>query len=154
MTLSGSSTAQKLLQSFIRFKKAGWNRQDHPSNKPSETMVLLMLNKNSLDDSGMMASELSTLLHVTPPTITQLINGLETNGLVERNVNPSDRRAVRITLTKRGRMASERAIEAFNASFSGLIEYLGEEESNQLADLLSKVNRYFDECGSLPGSRD
>jgi DNA-binding MarR family transcriptional regulator len=74
-----------------------------------------------------------------------LLKGLEANGLIERRIDPTDRRAVGITLTKKGEMVTQQAAEAFTASFEGLMEYLGEEQSNQLAELLSRVFRYFKE---------
>lgn len=91
----------------------------------------------------MKVSEISKLLHVTSPTITQLLKGLEANGLVERRIDPRDRRAVRIALTERGETVARRAEEIFIDSFRGLIAYLGEEASNQLAELLCKAYRYF-----------
>jgi len=42
-------------------------------------------------------------------------------------------------------MVAQQAGDAFAASMRGLIEYLGEEQSNQLVDLLSKAFRYFNE---------
>ena len=93
----------------------------------------------------MKVSEISKLLHVTSPTITQLLKGLEATGLIERHIDPTDRRAVGITLTKKGEMVTQKAADTFSASFDGLIEYLGEEQSNQLAELLTRVFRYFDE---------
>ena len=97
------------------------------------------------DTAEMKVSEISKQLHVTSPTVTQLVNGLEANGLIKRNSDPVDRRAVGITLTEKGERVTEQAAEAFSASIQGLIEFLGEEQSNQLTELLSKVFRYYNE---------
>ena len=85
------------------------------------------------------------MLQVTSPTVTQLLKGLEANGLVERHIDPMDRRAVGITLTEKGEVITQKAMDAFVSSFEGLINYLGEEESNELAELLAKVFRYYSE---------
>lgn len=90
-------------------------------------------------------SEISKHLQVTSPTATQLINELEGKGLVERQVDPTDRRAVLIRLTKQGEAVQQEAEDAFLSSFQGLVAYLGEEESLQLSKLLSKATRYFHE---------
>jgi DNA-binding MarR family transcriptional regulator len=90
-------------------------------------------------------SEISKQLGVTSPTITQLLKGLEAHGLIERHIDTIDRRAVGIKLTAKGVMVAQQASDAFFASIKGLVEYLGEEQSDQLAELLSKVFRYFSE---------
>jgi DNA-binding MarR family transcriptional regulator len=46
--------------------------------------------------------ELAAAEHVTPPTMTRLVAGLEADGLVRRDPDPEDRRSVRIRATARG----------------------------------------------------
>src|SRR5437588_5508793 len=109
--------------------------------KPSEFGVLFIIKNGAKSESReMKVSDISKQLHVTSPTITQLLKGLEANGLVERRVDPTDRRAVGIMLTEKGEMVTQQAREAFYSSLNGLIEYLGEEQSDQLADLLAKAS--------------
>ena len=139
-------TAQKLLQSLMQFGKAEWHQRSIAGCKPSEIRVLFCIKKGVKPDTlEIKVSEISKMLHVTSPTITQLLKGLEANGLIERHIDPTDRRAVGITLTEKGDMITRQAADAFTASINGLIEYLGEEQSNQLAELLSHVSRYYNE---------
>lgn len=151
MDLNGSTnpTTQKLMAAFMQFGKAAWHERIIAGCKPSEIRVLFCIKKGmrpgSSDSSEMKASEISKLLHVTSPTITQLLKGLEANGLVERRVDPTDRRAVGLTLTEKGEKITQQAAHDFSSSFDGLIEYLGEEESSQLAELLLKVFHYYSE---------
>jgi DNA-binding MarR family transcriptional regulator len=146
MTIATNSTAQKLFRAFMQFHKMGWHEGSIAGCKPSEIRVLFCIKKGvKLDAPDMKVSEISKQLHVTSPTITQLLKGLESNGLIERRIDPADRRAVGITLTEKGERVTQQAAEAFSASLNGLIEYLGEEESNQLAELLSGVFRYYNE---------
>lgn len=141
------TTAQKLLSAFKRFNRVAWHQESFMGCKPSEIQLLLCIKKGMTrsDAPAMKVSELSKFMHVTSPTITQLLKGLEANGLVERHIDPTDRRAVRVQLTQRGDLVSEKAGEAFFMSFSGLVEYLGDERSNQLAELLSDAFVYFTE---------
>ena len=91
MESHANPTAQKLLQSFMQFNKAEWHQRTIAGCKPSEIRVLFCVKKGMKSDtSEMKVSEISKLLHVTSPTITQLIKGLEANGLIERN-NDLDR---------------------------------------------------------------
>ncbi len=139
-------TVQKLLQALMQFKKAEWHQRSIAGCKPSEIRVLFCIKKGLKHDTPeMKVSEISKLLHVTSPTITQLLKGLEANGLIERNIDPTDRRAVGITLTEQGEMVTQQAAAAFTASLHGLIAYLGEEQSDQLAELLTKAFHYYNE---------
>jgi DNA-binding MarR family transcriptional regulator len=146
MDIHTDVTTQKLLRAFMQFHRAEWHQRTVAGCKPSEIRVLFCIKKGVKDDtSEMKVSEISKLLQVTSPTVTQLLKGLEANGLVERHVDPTDRRAVDITLTERGERVTQQAAEAFFSSLRGLIEYLGEEQSDQLAELLVKVSRYYNE---------
>ena len=141
--------AQKLMKTFLQFRKVEWHQQSIAGCTLSEIRLLFCIRKGAQPDTPeITVSEISKLLHVTSPTITQLLNSLETNGLVERHMNPADRRAVGITLTEKGEMVTQQAADTFSASIDGLIEYLGEEQSNQLADLLSMAFGYFNEKAS------
>ncbi len=139
-------TAQKLMRAFIQFRKAEWHQRTVAGCSPSEIRVLLCIKRYKKPDaSDLKVSEISKLLHVTPPTVTQIIKNLEASGLIERTSDPSDRRVVGITLTKKGDLVTVQAADAFAVSLRGLINYLGEEQSNQLAELLTKVVRYYRE---------
>ncbi|GCE20533.1 MarR family winged helix-turn-helix transcriptional regulator [Dictyobacter kobayashii] len=146
MFIQDEAKAQRLLRSFMQFDKAEWHERSIEGCKPSEIKVLLCIKRHmKLTSHEMKVSEISRLLHVTSPGVTQLLKGLEADGLIERKIDHLDRRAVGIALTKKGEQIADKAIEALFTSFNGLIDYLGEEQSNQLAELLTKVYTYFNE---------
>lgn len=150
MQISGdpheNATAQKLITAFMQFKHGGWHQRPIDSCKPSEIRVLFIIQRSEeYAHHPIKVSEISKYLHVTSPTVTQLLKGLEMRGLVERKVDATDRRSVRITLTPKGEALTQKARGDVVASFAGLVEYLGEEQSQQLSELLSKVNTYFRE---------
>jgi DNA-binding MarR family transcriptional regulator len=139
-------TAQKLMRAFMQFHRLEWHQRNVAGCTAGEIRTLFCIrNGATAGNPEMKVSEISKRLQVTSPTVTQLLKGLEANGLIERHIDPADRRAVGITLTERGEAVTQKAAEAFAASFEGLIEYLGEEDSNQLADLLTKAYRYYSE---------
>lgn len=141
-----SATAQKLLQVFMQFRKAGWHDKKNRRYNPSEFKVLAAIEQGAnKKQREMKVSEISQLLKVTPPTVTQIINTLEKDGLIERRIDPNDRRVVKIKLSPKGMEVARKAREAFTETLLGLIDYLGEEESEQLAELLTKVQQYFQE---------
>ncbi|MDQ2951586.1 MAG: MarR family transcriptional regulator, partial [Chloroflexota bacterium] len=54
------------------------------------------------------AGQLAQQSKISPSTITEIVEGLETDGLVRRESDPSDRRAVRVALTAEGRRHLQR----------------------------------------------
>lgn len=50
-------------------------------------------------------NELATAEQVRPPSMTRLVDALEHDGLVERRVDATDRRCLRVSLTPAGRKA-------------------------------------------------
>ena len=146
-------TMQKLMQAFEQFHRAEWHERTVAGCKPSEIRVLFCIKRGAKPAThAMNVSEISKWLHVTSPTITQLLKSLEANGLVERSIDPADRRSIEVRLTEKGEMVIQQAWKGFSASLRGLIEYLGEEQSNQLAELLAKAFRYFNEKASTMSS--
>lgn len=146
MKKNGNLIAQRLLEAFTQFRRLAWKQSSIMGLKPSEIMVLFSIKKTAEPDSpGIKVSDISSCLKVATPTITQLINGLETNGFVKRTMDKEDRRAVRVRLTDEGERVLKKAHNALSDAFNGLVEYLGEEKSNELAELLTKVFVYFSE---------
>jgi DNA-binding MarR family transcriptional regulator len=141
-----TATEQKLLSALMQLKRFGWWQQGIAGCKPSEIRVLFCINGGTnADFPEMKVSEISKQLGVTSPTITQLLKSLEAHGLIERNTDAIDRRVVGVKLTVQGATVAQQAKNAFLASMKGLVEYLGEEESERLAELLFQVFRYFSE---------
>lgn len=146
MENSRNPVAQKLLESFAQFHRLNWKQSPIAGLKSSEIMVLFCIKKKVKTGApGIKISDISSALRVATPTITQLINSLETNRFVERTMDEEDRRAVRVKLTDKGEKAVEKASDSFFEAFNGLVEYLGVEQSGQLAELLSKAFVYFEE---------
>lgn len=133
-------TTVKLMQAFREFYRSGWQDRPIAGHKPSEIRILFCIRHGK-----MKVSEISKLLHVTSPCVTQLLKGLEADGLIERKIDPADRRSVDIKLTEQGEVLLKQSMRNFTQSMDGLVEYLGEEESHQLAELLSKTLCYFSE---------
>ncbi|WP_231584371.1 MULTISPECIES: MarR family winged helix-turn-helix transcriptional regulator [Paenibacillus] len=141
-----SPMGEELLRAFRLFRRADWRQKPVAGYKPSEIMALICIgNQEDCKSCGIQVSELSRMLRVTSPTVTQLIKGMENDGLVERNMDQTDRRAVRVTLTDKGETIMDQSLAVFKTSFEGLVDYLGEEDSRKLAELLGRVFEYFQE---------
>jgi DNA-binding MarR family transcriptional regulator len=144
METEPNPTAQKLMQAFSQLRRMHWRQPPAGGLTGSELMVLFRIKEAATTaDTGIKVSELSNLLRVATPTITQQIHSLTAQGLVEKSSDPDDRRAVRIRLTAQGEYTLKHATGALLAKMTGLAEYLGEEEGNELARLLSKASTYL-----------
>ncbi|WP_084673375.1 MarR family winged helix-turn-helix transcriptional regulator [Paenibacillus sp. HW567] len=109
------------------------------------TLLICIARRSHAADEGMKVSEISRLLGLTPPTVTQLVNSLEAKQMVVRQADASDRRVVRIKLTEQGKIITRRARDHMDVTLNRLVEHLGEDECNQLADLLQKVHRFIED---------
>lgn len=66
-------------------------------------------------------------LHVTPRTITALVDGLVDTGFVTREPHPSDRRATLVTFTDRGRATAQELVDGHRRLARQLFADLPEE---------------------------
>lgn len=137
--------AKQLMESYFQSQASGNMMQNRSiyNQKPGEIMVLYFISTNAKDDTGLMVSEISGKLNVTSPTVTQHINSLEVQELVERHADPADRRVVRIKLTDKGKEYIQRINEARLELFVGLVKHLGEEESLLFAEMMRKTSEYM-----------
>lgn len=92
---------------------------------------------------GASSAELSSKMHVKPPTINPLLLNLENGNLIERKVDPSDRRILRITLTPEGVRLTNEIEKGFCIRMHGLVNYLGTEKSNKLIEILNEACTYL-----------
>src|SRR5258708_30139485 len=87
--------AQTLLHAFLRFRRLSWRQSPVAGLTPSEIMVLACIKRAvPPEGAGLRVSEISSLLQVTAPTMTQHLNELEIHGLVAKHTAPAHRRAV------------------------------------------------------------
>ena len=136
--------AEKLMNSFSQFRKIHWRPHHVRELKPSEFMVLHTVKRAFMEDnSGLKVSEISDVLCVAVPTVTQLVKSLEKKGYVEKIPDTDDGRVTRVILSGKGKELAKQGYEDFYRRFAGLSEYLGNEKSEQLASLLHEVFEYF-----------
>ncbi len=76
-----------------------------------------------LADGSSASSALANHLTVTPPSITAVVDGLVTRGLVARSADPDDRRRVHLELTDAGRRLLDDAEADVNARLLAIAEF-------------------------------
>ena len=75
------------------------------------------------------AAHVAALLGVTPPTVTSVVDGLESRGLVSRTTDPDDRRRVRLGITEAGTAAVTAGDGVVGAGLDRLLGRLDETEA-------------------------
>lgn len=83
--------------------------------------------------------EISQVLHVSPRTVTDMIDGLEGRGLVTRGPHASDRRVTLLHLTEAGAAELARASTAADQAAATAVSALDQHEQRTLRHLLDRV---------------
>lgn len=139
-----NESTRNLINAFRQFKQLDWQSKSIEGYNRSEVRVLISIKElKKLQEQEVKVSEISKALRVTPPSITQLLNKLEKDGLVARRMDENDRRVVLVRLTSKGEEIAQKGLEDFFNTFNNLVDALGEEDSEALATLLTKVFIFF-----------
>ena len=99
-----------------------------------EALVLLAFSRQGALPLGKMGSRL--MLH--PTSVTNIVDRLERQGLVERTAHPTDRRTTLAAITEDGRRVVFKATEAVSATGFGM-STLDDDELDQITALLRKI---------------
>ncbi len=86
-----------------------------------------------LEGTSALSSDLAERLAVRPPTVTAVVDGLVTRGLVERRTVEADRRLVDHVLTDHGRKVLDTADTAVNARLCEIAGHLDSEADTDRA---------------------
>jgi DNA-binding MarR family transcriptional regulator len=86
-------------------------------------------------------TELADHLGIVPRSVTTVVDALEQAGLVRREIDPHNRRAIRLYLTDRGTAVREDMREARRRAAEDLFAPLSGNDRKALAELLSLLDR-------------
>jgi DNA-binding MarR family transcriptional regulator len=87
----------------------------------------------------MRLSELSEHLRIAPRSTTEVVDGLQERGLVERLPDPADRRATLVSLTAAGRTTAASIRAARGAQGERFFAELSAEDRAALGRILAKL---------------
>ncbi|MBL7500066.1 MarR family transcriptional regulator [Frankia sp. CNm7] len=109
---------------------------------PGEFDVLAALRRSG-PLCTLIPSQLSALLMMSRAGITNRLDRLEASGLVERTLDPADRRSFRIRLTDKGRAVIDAAITEHAQIINRFSAVLTAEQRASLDDMLRTLLRAF-----------
>lgn len=107
----------------------------------ARTKLLLCLQKRG----PLRGTDIADFFSQSPRTVTEAIDGLERDGLVERKPDPSDRRAKQIQITDKGVEAVARTEPLRRQIIDQTFGALSPDDRKSLGAILEKLSR------SLPG---
>jgi MarR family transcriptional regulator, organic hydroperoxide resistance regulator len=91
-------------------------------------------------DSGLTVADLQKTTGQRASTLTGVVDRLERRGLVERRLNPRDRRSFTVDLTDAGAQAAERVKAAFDALDRHALEAVSKRSAEGFYDVLNALD--------------
>jgi DNA-binding MarR family transcriptional regulator len=126
----------ELLMRAARTQRRRWRDALAPWDlSPSQARALRVVSEHE----GARVSDLAEALRIAPRSATELADGLQERGLVERTTDPRDRRAVILRPTSEGRRVRGEVEAARAADSRALFERLPAAERATLARLLRSI---------------
>jgi DNA-binding MarR family transcriptional regulator len=138
-----ASLSLRLLSCFFKFARTPWYMLPAPGLSRTETGILIGIEQSTLRGKPLRISDLSHIMRVSSPTITQHINNLENQGFVKRTQAKEDKRAVNLALSEKGHEALRQHRDVMDKNFDELVEYLGPCSAETLISLLDKTSDFF-----------
>jgi DNA-binding MarR family transcriptional regulator len=102
---------------------------------PSHLRAMRVLTRHGV----MRLSELSDHLHIAPRSATEVVDALETRGLVRRRPDPDDRRATLVELTEHGTGVMEAIRTARGTEAERVFDRLSPADREHLARILRQL---------------
>ncbi len=141
-----SEKIERLIRSCNSFRHYVMINHRTDQLKPGEMGVIKCLLHNTNEAvTELMPSQISGLMGLQQPTITPVLRSLEDKGYVKRRHSTVDRRIVYISLTPQAFEAMKQQHSKTYRLFEGLVEHLGQEDSEMLANLLERTAAYLHE---------
>src|SRR5262249_29071016 len=111
-------------------------------------LVLISLKSQQLRNQR----ELAAAVGIREATLTHHLNSMDEQGLITRRRDPANRRVHLVEMTDAGEAAFYRLRDAATDFDQRLRAGLSDEDTNQLADLLRRLEANVAGAASLPGS--
>ena len=134
-------------ESFDKLMKVVWGKKSQMQQAMSRDSKGEPFIIRELEFKGAQTpSQLATALKVR---ISTLLAALEKKGLIEREVDPNDRRIVHVNLTEQGRAKAKQQREDMRDAVCWVFSQMGERRTREFVDLTEEFATYVTIC--IPG---
>ena len=96
-------------------------------------------------NNGAMQKDIAQGCHIEPASLSTILNGMEKNGLITRNMDKQNRRKINIFMTEKGKKVCERIKQEFTEIESKALFYFSEKEIKQLTEYMIKIYHNLEE---------
>jgi DNA-binding MarR family transcriptional regulator len=129
----------KAVSHLLRHLTGEFRKDGHQSNTRIRLLTHLVVCNRIGNETGLAPSELSDHLGISRNTVSALLNGLEEQALIERHLNPGDRRQFLIRITPQGANLVRIRAPDFGKLVTCVFEVFTPTEQETLAALLDKL---------------
>ena len=137
-------------ESFDKLMKVVWGKKSQMQQAMSRDSKGEPFIIRELEFKGAQTpSQLATALKVTSGRISTLLAALEKKDLIEREVDPNDRRIVHVNLTEQGRAKTKQQREDMRDAVCWVFSQMGERRTREFVDLTEEFATYVTIC--IPG---
>lgn len=91
------------------------------------------------DHNGAVQKDIAAGCHIEPASLTAILNGMETKGLIERRLCPDNHRFYNVYLTETGRLYVGRLENEFDTIESYALQNFSEADKEQLIEYLNRI---------------
>ena len=97
------------------------------------------------ENNGAMQKDIAKGCHIEPASLSTILNGMEKNDLITRNIDKQSRRNINIFMTEKGKKVCERIKQEFTEIESKALFYFSEKEIKQLTEYMIKIYHNLEE---------
>lgn len=138
-----------LVHRLSAITKDGWrytrNRLTHPglTNAAYDVCGIIWQSGSTNQDN------IAKALKMDKSSVAKVVNKCVNNGLVERRVNPSNRREYILTLTAEGQTIVQELVDIVEQWMTEALSILSDEERNQFLKLVERVSVHTDKMNQV-----
>lgn len=144
-----SDVLEELAQSFRAVTAAVRRLRGRETHRPGELSHAQYGLLFSLAREGEMpAGELALAADLSPASVTQMLDGLEAAGLVQRTRSERDKRVVLIALTEHGKGLVDARREMFEPLWRDALAEFSEQELATAGAVLDRLHDLFEELAA------
>jgi DNA-binding MarR family transcriptional regulator len=149
MQRNGDATlVERLEQLFSLLARTDAGADAGPALTSTQRVVLIEL----VSAGPLRLGALAARIGASDPTASRAVAGMVSAGVVERNADPGDRRAVLVAATPAGRAWVERRREEVAAALARALERMPADGEARLVSLLGSLNDELRAAGTEPRS--
>ena len=138
---------RRLFNAAARMRK---QRQEPPAPKgitPAEMYAIMAVSRLEGEGRKVRPGDIAKCGQATPSAVSQTLKSLEEKGLITRQRDKGDSRAVTVHLTEDGRAFSARGRELHEQMIDEVLTYLGPEDAEHLVRIVERLVD-FPACGA------